>query len=353
MTFQIRLLFILILLIAPSFRCNETVSKKQDNEIEKDSEATVRFLEDQANQKVDIYFGASLFTSYHYTEDYYKPFLYPLITASGKTLTRGFPIDPFPGERVDHPHHVGHWLNYGNVNGFDFWNHSDAIPLEKKDQYGTVFNKSVQLDQNKAALNVVAQWKSPDGTILIEEQTKFIFSEVGNNRIIDRETTLIAKTKVRLKDNKEGFFAVRVTRALEHPSKKPEIFIDANGIPSEVKALNNEGVTGLYLSSEGITGESVWGTRAEWVALNGVIDQENVSITVYDHPENIGYPTYWHARGYGLFAANPLGQKIFSKGAQELNASIEKNNSLTFKYRLVVSNGEAVDQVTANQLKNF
>ena len=353
MTFQIRLLFILILLIAPSFGCNETVSKKQDNEIEKDSEATVRFLEDQANQKVDIYFGASLFTSYHYTEDYYKPFLYPLITASGKTLTRGFPIDPFPGERVDHPHHVGHWLNYGNVNGFDFWNHSDAIPLEKKDQYGTVFNKSVQLDQNKAALNVVAQWKSPDGTILIEEQTKFIFSEVGNNRIIDRETTLIAKTKVRLKDNKEGFFAVRVTRALEHPSKKPEIFIDANGIPSEVKALNNEGVTGLYLSSEGITGESVWGTRAEWVALNGVIDQENVSITVYDHPENIGYPTYWHARGYGLFAANPLGQKIFSKGAQELNASIEKNNSLTFKYRLVVSNGEAVDQVTANQLKNF
>ena len=353
MTFQIRLLFILILLIAPSFRCNETVSKKQDNEIEKDSEATVRFLEDQANQKVDIYFGASLFTSYHYTEDYYKPFLYPLITASGKTLTRGFPIDPFPGEREDHPHHVGHWLNYGNVNGFDFWNHSDAIPLEKKDQYGTVFNKSVQLDQNEAALNVVAQWKSPDGTILIEEQTKFIFSEVGNNRIIDRETTLIAKTKVRLKDNKEGFFAVRVTRALEHPSKKPEIFIDANGIPSEVKALNNEGVTGLYLSSKGITGESVWGTRAEWVALNGVIDQENVSITVYDHPENIGYPTYWHARGYGLFAANPLGQKIFSKGAQELNASIEKNNSLTFKYRLVVSNGEAVDQVTANQLKNF
>ena len=353
MTFQIRLLFILILLIAPSFGCNETVSKKQDNEIEKDSEATVRFLEDQANQKVDIYFGASLFTSYHYTDAYYKPFLYPLITASGKTLTRGFPIDPFPGERVDHPHHVGHWLNYGNVNGFDFWNHSDAIPLEKKDQYGTVFNKSVQLDQTKAALNIVAQWKSPDGTILIEEQTKFIFSEVGNNRIIDRETTLTAKTKVHLKDNKEGFFAVRVTRALEHPSKKPEIFIDANGIPSEVKALNNEGVTGLYLSSEGITGESVWGTRAEWVALNGVIDQENVSITIYDHPENIGYPTYWHARGYGLFAANPLGQKIFSKGAQELNASIEKNNSLTFKYRLVVSNGEAVDQVTANQLKNF
>lgn len=348
-----RLLFILILLVAPFFGCNEAVSKKQDNQMEKDFEATVRFEEDQATQKVDVYFGASLFTSYRYTDAYYKPVLYPLITASGKSLTRGFPIDPFPGERVDHPHHVGHWLNYGDVNGFDFWNHSDAIPLEKKGQYGTVFHKSVQLDQTNAALNVVAQWKAPDGTILIEEHTKFIFSEAGNNRIIDRETTLMAKTNVRLSDNKEGFVAVRVTRALEHPSKKPEIFTDANGIPSEVKALNNEGVTGLYISSEGITGEAVWGTRAEWVALNGVIDQENVSITIYDHPENIGYPTYWHARGYGLFAANPLGQKIFSKGAQELNASIEKNDSLTFKYRIVVSNGKAIDQVVANQLKDF
>ena len=348
-----RLVFILLLLFAPSFGCNEIVSKKQDNQMEKDSEAAVRFVEDQANQKVDVYFGASFFTSYWYTDAYYKPVLYPLITASGKSLTRGFPIDPFPGERVDHPHHVGHWLNYGDVNGFDFWNHSDAIPLEKKDQYGTVFHKSMQLDQTNAALNVVALWKAPDGKILIEEHTKFIFSVVGNHRIIDRETNLIAKSNVRLTDNKEGFVAVRVTRALEHPSKKPEIFTDANGIPSEVKAIDNDGVTGLYLSSEGITGESVWGTRAEWVALNGVIDQENVSITIYDHPENIGYPTFWHARGYGLFAANPLGQKIFSKGAQELNTSIEKNKSLTFKYRIVLSNGKAIDQVSANQLKDF
>ena len=72
-----RLLFILILLFAPSFGCNETVSKKQDNQMEKDSEAAVRFVEDQANQKVDVYFGASFFTSYWYTDAYYKPVLYP------------------------------------------------------------------------------------------------------------------------------------------------------------------------------------------------------------------------------------------------------------------------------------
>ena len=112
--------------------------------------------------------------------------------------------------------------------------------------------------------------------------------------------------------------------------------------------LNNEGVTGEYLSSEGIKGEAVWGTRAQWVALNGVQDEEAVAITVYDHPDNIGYPTFWHARGYGLFAANPLGQKVFSKGALELNATLKKGENMTFKYRVMVSNGKEIDLQTAN-----
>jgi hypothetical protein len=344
---------LLMLILTVSLGCNQSNAKKQEEKSDQKAPSSVRLVQDEANLKVDVFFGSELFTSYRYTDAYYKPVLYPLITASGKSLTRGYPIDPMPGERVDHPHHVGHWLNYGDVNGLDFWNHSDAIPADKKEGYGTVFHKSVRLDEANATLAVVAEWKAPDGTVLIEEHTAFTFSEEGNNRIIDRTTTLHAKTEVALTDNKEGFVAVRVTRALEHPSKKPEIFTDANGIPSEVKVLNNEGVTGNYLSSEGITGEAVWGTRAEWVALNGTIADEAVAITIYDHPDNLGYPTYWHARGYGLFAANPLGQKIFSKGAEELNASIATGEALTFKYRIVVSNGAAVDAAAAAQFKNF
>ena len=113
--------------------------------------------------------------------------------------------------------------------------------------------------------------------------------------------------------------------------------------------LNNEGVTGEYLSSEGVKGEEVWGTRAQWVSLNGIQNDEAVALTIYDHPENLGYPTFWHARGYGLFAANPLGQKVFSKGDLELNATINKGERLTFKYRVMVSNGTTVDQNIANQ----
>ena len=270
------------------------------------------------------------------------------MTKSGKSLTRGYPINPQPNERVDHPHHVGYWLNYGDVNGFDFWNHSDAIPAEKKSGYGTIFPVSLELDEARSKLSILTEWKASDGTVLIEEHTDFVFSEKDNHRFIDRTSTLFAKEDVSLTDNKEGFLGIRVSRALEHPSNKPELFTDANGIPSEVKVLNNEGVTGEYLSSEGIKGEAVWGTRAQWVALNGVQDEEAVAITVYDHPDNIGYPTFWHARGYGLFAANPLGQKVFSKGALELNATLKKGENMTFKYRVMVSNGKEIDLQTAN-----
>jgi len=327
------LFFLFALLIS----CQNQPSKKESNSENTMSEAIIKIVPDDGNQKVDVLVEGSLFTSYLYTDAYYKPVLYPLITASGKSLTRGFPVSPKAGERVDHPHHVGHWLNYGDVNGLDFWNHSDAIPMDKKAGYGTVFHSAYIIGEDQKSLTVKTEWKAPSGEVLLEENTVFEFSVQAANRIIDRTTTLLAKTEVLLKDNKEGFVAVRVTRALEHPSDKPELFTDANGIPSEVKVLNNDGVTGSYLSANGLTGEAVWGTRAPWVALNGVVEDQAVAITILDHPDNLGYPTYWHARGYGLFAANPLGQEVFSEGAEILNASLSSGESLTFKYRIVVS----------------
>jgi len=344
------ILTILVVLFSLS-SCKNNISKNASAQNSSEMNSAVRFVHNSEKKSVSVYFGESLFTNYLYVEDYYKPVLHPLLTQSGKSLTRGYPINPQPNERVDHPHHVGYWLNYGDVNGLDFWNHSDAIPAEKKEGYGTIFPVSFELDEANSKLSIVTEWKKPDGTVLIEEHTDFVFSEQGSHRMIDRTSTLHAKEDVSLTDNKEGFLGIRVSRALEHPSTKPELFTDANGIPSEVKVLNNDGVTGEYLSSEGITGEAVWGTRAEWVALNGTQDNEAVAITVYDHPENIGYPTFWHARGYGLFAANPLGQKVFSEGELELNASIAKGQSMTVKYRVMVSNGKTIDLETANAYK--
>ena len=101
------------------------------------------------------------------------------------------------------------------------------------------------------------------------------------------------------------------------------MFTDAAGVRPTVATLDNTGVNGDYLTSEGKKGDAVWGTRGKWAMLSGTVGGEPVTIAILDHPKNPGYPTYWHARGYGLFAANPLGQKALSNGKDVLNFTLE------------------------------
>ncbi|GAA5220427.1 DUF6807 domain-containing protein [Membranihabitans marinus] len=309
----------------------------------------VKLVANEAEKKVEVYMGDDLFTAYIYPDNIAKPVLYPIVTASGKSLTRGFPLDPMPGERVDHPHHVGIWLNYGDVNGLDFWNNSEAISAEKKSEYGTIYHKGIKKMEGNT-LVVEAEWKDINGQVLLSEETTYKFDSEGDSRNIYRETKLTAQDKkVDFTDNKEGMLGIRVTRAMELPSDKPAVFTDAAGNPTEVKELNNDGVNGNYLSSEGIEGDDVWGTRGKWMELYSNIDGDPVSITVMDHPTNVGYPTYWHARGYGLFAANPLGQKAMSGGKEELNYSLDPGQSVTFRYNILVHSNSALsaDQINA------
>lgn len=308
-------------------------------------------VENKAEKRVDILIDGKPFTSYIYPDDIKKPALYPLQTTDGAFVTRGWPLDPRPGERVDHPHHVGMWFNYGDVNGLDFWNNSTKIAADKKDHYGTVKHRSVNKTQGgkQAVLEVTADWQKPNGTNLLREDTRYIFSESGNLRTIERITTLTAlQEDVSLKDNKEGVLGIRLARELEHPSTKPEVFTDASGKATDVPKLNNEGVTGKYRSSEGKEGDDVWGTRGKWVNLTGVINDKPVSLVVLDHPANVGYPTYWHARGYGLFAANPLGQKEFTKGQQVLDYKLPAGKSVTFRYKVLINSGSHLTDAQVN-----
>ena len=134
-------------------------------------------------------------------------------------------------------------------------------------------------------------------------------------------------------------FAIRVARELEMPSKEATSYIDEKGNVTTVPAAGTDNITGVYYSSTGLTGDSVWGSKGKWVTLAGRKEGKNVSITIIDHPSNIGYPGYWHARGYGLFSINPLGRKIFSKGAEELNFKLEPRQSTTFRYRVIIHSG--------------
>ena len=296
-----------------------------------------------ADRRVDILVDGKPFTSYIYPTTLKKPTLYPVRAASGAVVTRGWPLEPRPGERVDHPHQVGLWFDHGDVNGLDFWNNSDAIPAERAARMGTIVHRAVRRTQSgvgEGALEVTADWVDAKGKALLREDTRFVFRAAAGSRTIDRITTLTALAdSVTFVDNKEGLIGMRVARALEQPSTTPEVFTDAGGHSTTVPRLDNTGVTGHYRSSEGIEGDSVWGTRGRWTMLTGVIAGEPVTLALLDHPKNVGFPTYWHARGYGLFAANPLGQKVFSEGRETLNFTIEPRASATFRYRIVVFDG--------------
>jgi hypothetical protein len=315
----------------------------------------VKVTPNEAERRVDITIDGKPFTSYIYPATLKKPTLWPIMTATGGTITRGFP--PQKGERVDHPHHVGLWFNHGDVNGFDFWNNSEAIRPDQLKKYGTIVHRKVGQVKSGAGqgeLNVEMDWVAGDGTTLLRENTKFIFGANGTKRTIDRITTLTALDKqVVFRDNKEGVLGLRVTRALEHPATRPEVFADASGKATPVPVLDNTGVTGMYTSSEGLKGDAVWGTRGRWTFLSATLGTEPVAVAMLDHPSNPGYPTYWHARGYGLFAANMLGAKEFSKGKEELNFTLAAGKSVTFKHRIVIVSGAMTPEAMEAEYKAF
>jgi hypothetical protein len=292
----------------------------------------------ESARRVDVTVGGKPFTSYIWPTTLKKPVLYPIRTAKGTLVTRGFPLDPRPGERVDHPHHVGLWLNHGNVNGLDFWNNSDAIKPEDAHKMGTVVHRRIAEAKSGAEgrLSIETAWMTPDNTQLLKETTTFVFRGGADQRAIDRVTTLTAlDRKVVFKDSKEGFMGLRVTRALEQPADKPETFTDASGRPTAVPVLDNTGVTGKYVSSEGKEGDAVWSSRAKWTLLGGTVGGEPVTLAMLDHPGNPGAPTRWHARGYGLYAANPLGDKELN-GKTAFDFTLEPGQSATFRYRVLV-----------------
>jgi hypothetical protein len=305
----------------------------------------IGFVNHEAEKKLDVVVDGKLFTSFCWPDDVYKPILYPVITSGGTEITRGFPLKPREGERNDHIHQVGIWFNYGNVNGLDFW--GNGYRGVKEPNGGVIKHLRIErlLSRNgTASFTSVEEWQNPAGKKVIGEKTEYNFIARGSTRIIDRITTLTAgDSLVKFKDTKEGMFGIRVARQLELQSKEGVVLLDAQGNPSPEKDTLNTGVTGNYISSEGISGEAVWGTRAKWMNLTGVIGNEKISVIVFDHPKNPGFPTYWHARGYGLFAANPFGWNDFTKGKEQFNFTIAAKKSAKFRYRVIVSSTHMTD----------
>src|SRR5580698_10538857 len=138
---------------------------------------TINISSIPSQRKVIVKANDQPFTEFIYPHSLEKPVLYPICAPDGQIITRGFPIAPRSGEPTDHPHHIGLWVNYENVNGLDFWNNSFAIPSDKKNMYGWIRTNGIVQTKNgdKGILEYNADWTDQQKNILLKETTTFIF----------------------------------------------------------------------------------------------------------------------------------------------------------------------------------
>ncbi len=306
----------------------------------------VEIVSDKNDPIIRVVIDGKHFTSFFFPDTIAKPVLYPILAPNGTVITRGFPVTPIPGEPTDHPHHLGLWFNFGDVNGLDFWNNSFAIPADKKHLYGNI--RMGKITENKSGeqgrIGYEAIWNDNQNNTLLDEKTSFVFSEINGTWVIDRTTSLTARTKVEFKDNKEGMLGLRMAHELQIPTVETKKFTDANGIETVIKAVTDTIANGNYLNSNGLKGDDVWGKKATWCMMHAKMKQDTISVLILDHPKNEGYPTYWHARGYGLFAANPMGSNVFGKQNPVFQRTLQKGESVTFRFRVAVAAGKTILQ---------
>jgi len=314
----------------------------------------------EEEQRVEVFIGGELFTAYRYDTDLEKTVLFPVNAPGGITLTRGYPLESRAKERIDHPHHLGLWFNYGDVNGMDFWNNSSAVPEERKGHYGRILHGKIaeaSSGSQMGVLEVLMDWVGPDNEHaqkLLQEHSTFLFSGSSGIRTVDRITRLTAiADSVVFTDNKEGMLAIRVDRAFEHPSEDPVLLSDASGNPSDERVVDNEGVTGWYRNSEGDEGPAAWGKNAAWVVLSGSKEDQRCSMVLMDHPDNLNYPACWHARGYGLFSINNLGRQVYNKELERFQLLLLQGESLVFRHRFVVAAGDLDDAKIEELYQDF
>jgi hypothetical protein len=247
-----------------------------------------------------------------------KPYFWPLRTVSGKEITRHFPMEHVRGESTDHPHHRGLWFAHGDVNGLDFWasETADQRPKTKIGKIVLAGKPAVKSGWHAGSLTADFHWQDSSGAALLTEHRIMTFSAGAIARMIDLDITLRAVQQVKFGDTKEGCFAIRL------------------GTPFEVKH------GARMVNAEGVTGIPVWGKRSKWVDYKGNVQGELVGVAIFDHPANPRHPTYWHARDYGLFAANIWGVHDFTNDKTKDGSMILKpGETLRFRYRVFIHPG--------------
>ncbi|MBN1419170.1 MAG: PmoA family protein [Planctomycetes bacterium] len=268
---------------------------------------------------IDVTIGGKPFTTYSTAADLAKPFFYPVYGPTGKNMVRNFPMKKVEGEVYDHPHHRGIWFTFGQVfvegreKYIDFW-------AEGSNCGRTVMREVPLLEQGPAFGRFVTRddWVDASGKKVCEDERDIRIWASGEGPVIDFAIAIRASEgPIRFGSTKEGMFGIRVATTMQLRGGK-----------------------GTILNARGQKDDDTWGKQAEWCDYSGPVEGDVVGFTIFEHPSSFRYPTYWHVRNYGLFAANPFGLKDFIRGYQgDASHTIAEGESITFRYRILLHRG--------------
>jgi hypothetical protein len=263
-------------------------------------------------KRIEIRIDGKLVTDY-IPDDGPKPYFFPLNGPSGSSMTRAFPMKKVEGEKYDHPHHRSLWFTHGSVNKVDFWSELPG--------HGKIVETSRPTVVSGLALGrlrTTDDWLAPDGKKVCEDERVVTIYHTGDGQILDFDIILKATAgPVTFGDTKEGMFGLRVPTSMDVTSKKG----------------------GKIINAEGITDQKTWGKPSPWVDYTGPVDGKKVGIAILNHPSSFRYPTTWHVRDYGLFAANPFGYHDFGQKTSG-EFVLPAGESITFRYRLILHDGD-------------
>ncbi len=274
----------------------------------------------QTDDGVTVQLGNQLFTRY-LTESGPKPILWPIVGPTGVEMTRAFPMrSGSEGASTDHVHQRSLWFGHGDVNGVNFW-------LEER-PFGTIRHDAFLKVVNSPIPTIITRnsWISDKDEKICTDYRAIQFGADNVKRWIDFDITIVNDTDkpVTFGDTKEGCFALRV----------------ADSMRAERKS------TGRIVNADEAVNKDAWGKTAAWVDYQGPDAKEGalVGLAVLNHPASFRFPTYWHVRTYGLFAANVFGVHNFRNSHEEDgSATIEPGDSISFYYRVVVHQGDERD----------
>jgi hypothetical protein len=268
----------------------------------------------QTEKGVEVTLDGKPFTTYIFNSGY-KPILWPVIGPTGKEMTRAWPMrEGNPDEKTDHVHQKSFWFDHGNVNGVDFW--AETAKIQGKQVHTDV----VKAEGGKIGTVVTkTEWVGPDGAKIIADERTMRFGGDDKMRWIDCDIVVTAVAdEVTFGDTKEGAFGLRIAESMRTDRK----------------------TGGKIITSEGLTDAEAWGKPAAWVDYHGPVEGETLGIAILNHPSSFRYPSHWHVRTYGLFAANPWGLGDFTGGKQDGSHKMKKGETLSLRYRVIFHSGD-------------